>query len=76
MMLLKIKPSIVFGVAIAAIVFFTVGDQFLPEPMKSWSYNLRTSTTGFITGIFDPNDKLDPNKAREEQLDQMEQRQP
>ncbi|MEA5417792.1 hypothetical protein VB712_01060 [Spirulina sp. CCNP1310] len=71
MMLLKIKPSITFGLAIAAIVFFTAGDQFLPEPMKSWSYNLRTSTTGFISGIFDPSGKLDPNKTHREQLEQI-----
>lgn len=76
MMLLKIKSSILFGVAIAAIVFFTAGDQFLPEPMKSWSYDLRTSTTDFISGIFDPTGKLDPNEARQEQLDQIEQGQP
>ncbi|TVQ56220.1 MAG: hypothetical protein EA366_10050 [Spirulina sp. DLM2.Bin59] len=62
--------------AIAAIVFFTAGDQFLPEPMKSWSYDLRTSTTDFISGIFDPTGKLDPNEARQEQLDQIEQGQP
>jgi hypothetical protein len=72
MVLLKIKGSITFGLALAAIVFFTSGDKFLPQPLSGWSYSLRTGTVNWISGIFDPSNRLDPNEARQEQIEQLE----
>ena len=56
-----------------ALVFIGFGDQFLPQPLRSASYNTRIALNGWMTGSFKLwQPKADPNARTERALEQQE----
>lgn len=55
------------------VMFVTVGDVILPEPLRSASKNTKTTINTFIIGLT-PKDKFtNPNERTEKAVDEFEQ---
>lgn len=58
---------------ILALVFVGFGDQFLPQPLSSASYNTRVALDRWMTGSFKLwQPKANPNARTERALEQQE----
>jgi hypothetical protein len=58
---------------ILALVFIGFGDQFLPQPMRSTSYNTRVALDRWMTNSFTLwQPKTDPNARTERAIQQQE----
>ncbi|XGV98000.1 MAG: hypothetical protein ACAF41_03500 [Leptolyngbya sp. BL-A-14] len=58
---------------ILALVFVGFGDQFLPKPLSSASYNTRVALDRWMTGSFKLwQPKADPNARTERAIEQQE----
>lgn len=69
---MNIKPSI-FLLILMFLLFTALGDSVLPEPLKSASYNTRTSINKFALGLFptwEPKQK--PHERTRKALDKLE----
>lgn len=71
-MLLAIKLPIKIGVVVGIFFFITMGDQVLPEPLKSASYNTRTGIINFVGRTIFKLRKVDLNEQRQQELDDLE----
>jgi hypothetical protein len=59
---------------ILALIFITVGDRFLPQPLSTASWKTRTSINQIFLGLIpNPNWKR-PSKQREESVNQFEKK--
>ncbi|MEM7726399.1 MAG: hypothetical protein AAF208_08500 [Cyanobacteria bacterium P01_A01_bin.45] len=66
------KPGI-FLLFIVFLLFVTLGDTVLPEPMKSASYNTRTGINNFVIGLFpDWRPKIDPKQRTQDAIERTE----
>lgn len=73
---MNLKPSIKYGVPVAILFFIVMGDQILPEPLKSTSYNTRTAIVNFVgRTVFKPR-QVNLNEKRQQELDDLENGQP
>lgn len=58
---------------ILALVFIGFGDQFLPKPLNSASYNTRVALDRWMTDSFKPwQPKVNPNARTERAVEQQE----
>jgi len=57
------SPTLILGV-ILTVIFISVGDAFLPQPLASASYKTRTQLNEFLISLFpDPSmDNLKPKR--------------
>ncbi|NEO87431.1 MAG: hypothetical protein F6J87_24700 [Spirulina sp. SIO3F2] len=73
---MNLKPSIKYGIPVAILFFIVMGDQILPEPLKSASYNTRTAIVNYVgRTVFKPR-QVNLNEGREQQLEDLENGQP
>ena len=50
-------------------IFISLGDKFLPEPLKSASTNTRTNVNGFLVGLFPKKEFKNPNQRTEDAVE-------
>lgn len=66
------QTAITIG-TILALLFITVGDRVLPEPLASASTNTRTNINQFLVGLFPDGKTKDLNQRTKEAVEQQEQ---
>ncbi|MEM8637413.1 MAG: hypothetical protein AAGG51_01150 [Cyanobacteria bacterium P01_G01_bin.54] len=73
---MSLKPAIKYGVPTAVLFFITMGDQILPEPLKSASYKTRTAIVDFVgRTVFKPR-QINLYEDQEVDLDKLEEEHP
>lgn len=69
---MNIKPSI-FLLILAFLLFTALGDSVLPEPLKTASYNTRTTINKFTIGLFPAwQPKQKPHERTRKALEKLE----
>ncbi|MGB0564820.1 MAG: hypothetical protein ACPGVO_23940 [Spirulinaceae cyanobacterium] len=71
---MNLSPAIKYGLTAAVLFFITMGDQILPEPLKSASYDTRTAIVDFVDRtVFKPrqvnlydDERVDLDKLQEQ----------
>jgi hypothetical protein len=58
---------------VLALLFITLGDRVLPEPLASASLKTRTSANEFLVGLFPNKQPKNPNKRTEDAIQKQEQ---
>jgi hypothetical protein len=61
--------------AILGLLFITVGDRVLPEPLSTASVKTRTNINQYLIGLFPDWKPKDPNQRTKEAIEQQEQQQ-
>lgn len=51
------------------LIFVSLGDKFLPEPLKGASVSTRTNINQFLVGLFPTKKFKNPNQRTEEAVD-------
>lgn len=59
-------------ILILFVVFITLGDRLLPEPMKSASRNTRTSINEFLVNLSPQWNPKNPNERTEDAIKEQE----
>jgi hypothetical protein len=58
------------------LLFVAIGDKVLPEPMKTTSYQTRTSINKFLIGLIPNWNPKNPNERTEDAIEKQQQGQP
>ncbi len=53
----------------SALFFITLGDQFLPRPLNTYSYKARESLNNMILGLAPNKEPKRPSEQREKQME-------
>jgi hypothetical protein len=64
--------TLLTGLLIVGLLFISVGDRLLPQPLSDASRNTRTSINRFMLGLFPKVELEKPSKNREEKVKQLE----
>jgi lipopolysaccharide export LptBFGC system permease protein LptF len=67
-----LKPLLTISI-ILGLIFITIGDQFLPKPLSTYSRNTRASINQKLLSLM-PNPKIKrPSAEREKQVEQLQE---
>ncbi|NES85617.1 MAG: hypothetical protein F6K10_31760 [Moorea sp. SIO2B7] len=70
------RPKTIFTILFfLSLIFITMGDQFLPQPLSDLSRNTRVSINKMLIGLFPKKEFKNPNKRTEDAVEQLEQKQ-
>ncbi|MGK7876333.1 MAG: hypothetical protein AB4426_24465 [Xenococcaceae cyanobacterium] len=58
---------------ILLLLFITIGDRILPQPLSDVSRNTRTSINKFLIGLFPDKEFTDPSEGLEKGIEEHEQ---
>ena len=67
--------SILTILVVLSVIFITMGDRFLPQPLSDASRNTRVSINKTLVGLFPKKKFRNPHKRTEDSVDQLEQKQ-
>jgi hypothetical protein len=59
---------------IVALLFISIGDRVLPQPLSTYSFNTRTSLNNFLSGLFPQKRFKNPNDRTEKAVEQLQKR--
>ena len=66
-----LRKLFILPIILSALIFVSMGDKFLPEPLSSASLNTRTSINDFLISLFPQKEFTNPYERTEDAIDRQ-----